>query len=98
MPPMNVHDMKRRMHEIPGWKRGKSQIYRTFAFPGFAECIAFVDAIAKRAIAVDHHPDIDIRYDRATIRLSTHDEGGVTEMDFRLAADIDTLHAGHDIS
>jgi 4a-hydroxytetrahydrobiopterin dehydratase len=97
MPSLTVHVIQSRMHEIQGWKNGKSQIYRKFIFPGFAECIAFVDGIAKRAIAVNHHPDIDIRYNKATIRLSTHVEGGVTNKDIRLAADINKMHAGHEL-
>ncbi len=97
MPSLTVHEIQSRMREIPGWKSGKTQIYVKFKFPSFAECIAFVDVVAKRAIAINHHPDIDIRYDKVTIRLSTRDEGGITDKDFQLAADIDKLHAGHEL-
>jgi 4a-hydroxytetrahydrobiopterin dehydratase len=55
--------------------------------------IAFVRRIAKRAEKIQHHPDIDIRFDRVTLTLSTHDEGGVTEKDFLLARQCDEVFA-----
>jgi len=53
--------------------------------------IAFVRRIAKRAQKINHHPDIDIRFDRVTLTLSTHDEGGITEKDFTLARQCDVV-------
>jgi 4a-hydroxytetrahydrobiopterin dehydratase len=55
--------------------------------------IAFVRRIAKRAEKMKHHPDFDIRFDKVTLRLSTHDEGGVTEKDFALARQCDEVFA-----
>lgn len=99
MPSSYTHqEVQARLHDFPGWKSGKTHISRSFQFPGFSECIAFINLVARRAIVVNHHPDIDIRFDKATLRLSTHDEGGVTEKDFLLAADIDKLYAGSALS
>ncbi|GDY13827.1 putative pterin-4-alpha-carbinolamine dehydratase [Planctomycetota bacterium] len=94
MPPCSKQEIRSKLRSLPGWRSGKSHLSKTFTFSGFSECIAFVDLIAQRATAVDHHPDIDIRFAKATLRLSTHDEGGVTGKDFLLAADIDDVYAG----
>ena len=51
--------------------------------------IAFVRRIAKRAEKMNHHPDIDVRFDQVTLTLTTHDEGGITEKDFSLARECD---------
>ena len=74
---------------LPGWSRHGDAITKRFTFPTFAEGIAFVTRLAPLADALDHHPDIDIRYTRVTCTLSTHDRGGVTELDVRLASQIE---------
>jgi 4a-hydroxytetrahydrobiopterin dehydratase len=70
---------------VPGWERHGSQIRRTWTFPDFAGSMAFVNRVAALAEAADHHPDIDIRYSRVTLVLSSHDAGGLTARDFALA-------------
>ncbi|MBT3941312.1 MAG: 4a-hydroxytetrahydrobiopterin dehydratase, partial [Chloroflexi bacterium] len=57
----------------------------------FLEGIAFVQKVAEIAEAKDHHPDIDIRYNRITLTLSTHDQGGLTGWDFDVAESVDAL-------
>jgi 4a-hydroxytetrahydrobiopterin dehydratase len=64
---------------------------KTFTFKRFADGIAFVQRIAVEADRMDHHPDMDIRYTKIRVALSTHDRGGVTGMDTELAAKIDSL-------
>ncbi len=59
---------------------------REFELPSFAAAIEFVDRLADLAESEDHHPDIDIRYRRVTVRWTTHSEGGVTEKDRAMAA------------
>ncbi len=79
------------MRSAPGW-RGKNRrkaITRTYKFPNFRAAIAFVNLVAELAEARDHHPDIDIRYNKVTLALSTHSAGGLTEKDFDLARLID---------
>ena len=62
---------------------------KRFEFRTFPEAIAFVDRLAVEAEAANHHPDIDIRYNRVRIALTTHDEGGISDKDFALAAAIE---------
>jgi 4a-hydroxytetrahydrobiopterin dehydratase len=77
-----------RLDRLPGWERHGDAIRRTFAFADFAGAMAFVHRVAELAEAQDHHPDIDIRYSKVTLSLSTHDAGGLTERDFTLAGKI----------
>lgn len=76
--------------ERSGWKGDKDALSREFRFPTFPAAIAFVTRIAALAEQANHHPDIDVRYDRVLLRLSSHDAGGVTERDLALAEKIDT--------
>jgi 4a-hydroxytetrahydrobiopterin dehydratase len=74
---------------LSGWTAGRNEISKTFAFGDFVQAMAFVTRVADLAEAAGHHPAIDIRYNRVRIGLTTHDEGGVTDKDTRLAAQID---------
>ena len=87
-------DIARELATLPGWERRGDAIARTFDFPRFADGIAFVNRVAAAADAADHHPDVDIRYTRVTCVLSTHDAGGITPADVRLAREIDQLAGG----
>ena len=78
---------------LRGWSLHNGMIVRTFVFADFVAALRFVNAIAEAAEAADHHPDIDIRYNKVTLSLTTHDSGGLTEKDFALAAQADTLAA-----
>ncbi|HEY3413564.1 MAG TPA: 4a-hydroxytetrahydrobiopterin dehydratase [Armatimonadota bacterium] len=75
--------------ELPGWTYEHGEIVKEFTFDGFAEALEFVNAVGDEAEAADHHPDIDIRWNKVTLRLSTHSEGGVTEKDTALARKIE---------
>jgi 4a-hydroxytetrahydrobiopterin dehydratase len=84
-------DLKDRMKKIPEWELEKKHVERTFEFDDFADAIDFVNAVAEVADEEEHHPDIDIRYNKVRLVLSTHSKGGLTELDFGLAERIDTL-------
>jgi len=73
------------------WKKTGKTIGRTFQFKDFPAAIKFVNAIAKLAEQAWHHPDIDIRWNKVTLTLTTHDAGGLTEKDFKLAKQFDQL-------
>ena len=88
MPPLADDRIAERLTALPGWERSGDEIVRTFELPSFPEAIAFVTRIAERAEAADHHPDLDIRYRKVRVALSTHDAGGITDKDFDLAAEI----------
>lgn len=75
------------------WSRSGEEIARTFEFPDFVESIGFVADVAVFAEKANHHPDIDIRWNKVTLVLSTHSEGGLTAKDVELAARFDTLYA-----
>jgi 4a-hydroxytetrahydrobiopterin dehydratase len=76
---------------VPQWRRKAAVITRTFEFKDFVVAMKFVNAVAKAAEKAWHHPDIDIRWNKVTLALSTHDAGGLTEKDFALAAKFDLL-------
>jgi 4a-hydroxytetrahydrobiopterin dehydratase len=73
------------------WKHEGGMIRRTYEFPAFLTGIAFVERVAQAAEAADHHPDIDIRWRKVTLALVTHDAGGLTSRDTKLAAEADRL-------
>ena len=76
---------------LADWTREGNAVTKTFAFKKFADGISFVQRIAAAADAADHHPDIDIRYTKIRIALSTHDAGGITAADMKLAREIERL-------
>lgn len=82
-------EVERRLAALDGWARSGREIRKTFRFQSFRDAIAFVNRVAAVADRADHHPDIDIRYDRVTLALSTHSAGGPTAKDFDLAGAIE---------
>ncbi len=74
---------------IPNWEKRAQTLVRTFTCDGFLQSIHFVNRIAMRAERNHHHPDIDIRFNKVTLTLTTHDEGGITAKDFSLARQCD---------
>ena len=67
------------------WREQDGALVREFELPTFPAAIEFVDRLAKLAESENHHPDIDIRYRRVTVRWTTHSEGGVTPKDREMA-------------
>ena len=88
---LSQSDIDAALKSLAGWRLEGGAIVKTFTFAKFAEGIAFVQRIAVEADAMDHHPDIDIRYTKIRVALSTHDAGGITNMDVDLAGKIDGL-------
>jgi 4a-hydroxytetrahydrobiopterin dehydratase len=78
-----------RITALTGWERDGDEIVKSFELPTFPEAIAFVTRVADRAEAANHHPDIDIRWRTVRIALTTHDAGGLSELDFDLADQIE---------
>jgi 4a-hydroxytetrahydrobiopterin dehydratase len=77
--------------EVPNWKLQENSIERTFKFGRFQEAIDFVNRVAQEAENMNHHPDIDIRWNKVKLVLSTHSAGGLTNNDFMLATKLDKL-------
>ncbi len=74
---------------LPGWHLTNGMLVKTYEMPGFPDAIALVNGAAELAEAQGHHPDIDIRYNKVTFALVTHDQGGITEKDVQMARDIE---------
>src|SRR5215203_7441404 len=87
--PLSDIAIQRELGSLPGWSRRGEVLTRTYTFRNFVESIDFVNRIAGVAEGMNHHPDIDIRYSRVTLVLSTHDAGGITQNDLDLAKAID---------
>ena len=81
--------IQRELGSLPGWSRKGDALVKTYQFKGFAEAMSFVNRVAEAAEAADHHPDIDIRYAKVILALSTHRSGGITQRDLDLAKAIE---------
>jgi len=79
------------LQQLPGWRRNGKAIERTFQFDTFVKAMEFVNQIAEAAEAVNHHPDILINYNKVTLTLVSHDSGGVTQRDVKMASRINEL-------
>ena len=82
-------EIDQRLQALPGWARDGKAIRRTYSFGSFQDAIAFVNRVAELAEKQDHHPDILVEYRKVTLTLSSHDVGGLTGRDLRLAQAID---------
>lgn len=84
-----------RLRALPHWKTRRQALRRTFTFDGFLQSIDFVNRIARKAQTLNHHPAIDIRYNKVTLTLTTHEQGGITRKDFTLAHQCEAVMARH---
>jgi 4a-hydroxytetrahydrobiopterin dehydratase len=91
MKKLGAPEVKTSLATVPDWKRKGTVIARTYQFNDFPAAIKFVHAVAGLAEQAWHHPDIDIRWNRVTLALTTHDAGGLTKKDFALAKKFDAL-------
>jgi 4a-hydroxytetrahydrobiopterin dehydratase len=79
------------LRSLPQWRLEDEEIVRRYKFSDFAAAMVFVNRVAEKAEAAQHHPDIDIRYNQVRLALVSHDQGGVTERDIKMAGTIDAL-------
>ena len=86
---LEKNQVQERLRSLSGWKYDDDEIEKKYQFADFRQAMAFVNRVADAANAADHHPDIEISYNKVEMTLSTHSEGGVTDKDFSLAAKID---------
>ncbi len=89
METLNPEQIAQKLKPLPGWEYKNNAISKTFKFKEFLHGIEFVQKVAEIAEAADHHPDITINYTRVTFSCSTHDAGGVTGKDFKMADNIE---------
>ena len=91
MPALSPQEVSTHLTALPGWQVVHGELTRTFKFEDFLAALRFVNRVAELAEAASHHPDIDIRYNKVTLKLVTHDEGGLTPKDFSLAVAVEGL-------
>ncbi len=89
MATLSDDEIRTGLEALPGWEHVEDAITRQYRLDGFAGAIAFVVRLSYAAEAANHHPDLDIRYDKVRVTLSTHSEGGVTAKDLDLATAIE---------
>jgi 4a-hydroxytetrahydrobiopterin dehydratase len=85
-------ELRHALQQLGGWKQNGNAIERVFRFENFVKAMEFVNQIAEAAEAVNHHPDILINYNKVTLSLVSHDSGGVTHRDIKMAGRINELH------
>lgn len=89
---VSPNDIQARLANMNGWAVQNGTLTKTFGVRSFAHGVLFIGAIGQLAEAANHHPDINLHgYKNVTVSLSTHSEGGITEKDFALAAQIEAL-------
>jgi 4a-hydroxytetrahydrobiopterin dehydratase len=88
---LSEEEVRQALGELDGWEAAGSEITKQLEFADFRAAVSFVVSIAFEAEAANHHPDIDIRYNKVRVTVSTHSEGGVTAKDIDLARAVDNL-------
>ncbi len=89
---LNEEEINNKLKELKNWNREGNYLVRRMKFKDFVSAVEFVNKIVPIAEELEHHPDLEIKdYNNLIIRLTTHDEGGITELDFELAKRIEDI-------
>ena len=88
-PKLTEEEIQQHLPNLPGWTRTGEVISKTYQFKDFNHALDFVNQVGQTAESIQHHPDIDIRYSKVTLTLTTHDSGGLSQNDISLAATCD---------
>jgi 4a-hydroxytetrahydrobiopterin dehydratase len=88
---LNDEEIEQRLGELDGWERDGDAITRTFELDDFKGSVDFVNRLTLEAEGMNHHPDLAISWNKVTVEITTHSEGGLTANDFELAKRIATL-------
>jgi 4a-hydroxytetrahydrobiopterin dehydratase len=89
---LTLHELQTNLRSLPGWELQDRTLVKTFDVPSFSHAVVLIGAIAQAAEAADHHPDLNLHgYNKLTVTLSTHSEGGVTIKDVHLAEQIEAI-------
>lgn len=92
-PRLGADELAAHAATLPGWSTSDDRLAKAFAFADYAGTIAFVNAVAWIAQREDHHPDLEVGYNRCVVRWSTHSAGGITLNDVICAAKVERLFA-----
>jgi 4a-hydroxytetrahydrobiopterin dehydratase len=84
-------EIEARLAQLAGWERRGAAIAKEFGCGDFVGSVRFVGSLVEPAEAMGHHPDLEISWDKVTVTISTHSEGGLTAADFELAGKVDAL-------
>jgi 4a-hydroxytetrahydrobiopterin dehydratase len=90
MPKLTDPELDIALRDLPDWQLEDGKLIRDYTFPDFVAAMAFVNKVADIAESANHHPDIDIRYNQVRLALISHDSGGLTRRDIKLAIRLDT--------
>jgi 4a-hydroxytetrahydrobiopterin dehydratase len=88
---MTAEEASAQTDRTKGWKVDGDALFKRFEFANFAESLAFVNKVGEIAEAADHHPDITFGWGYAELRTTTHDRGGITDVDLALVGKIDRI-------
>ncbi len=88
---MTDEEIQARLEELEGWERSGDSIRKQFRLDDFVGSVEFVNRLVAPAEEMGHHPDLEISWNKVTVSLSTHSQGGLTEADFDLAREIDAI-------
>jgi 4a-hydroxytetrahydrobiopterin dehydratase len=88
---LSDEEIDSRLGELAGWERSGDAIRKTFERGDFVGSVRFVDSLVDPAEEMNHHPDLEISWDKVTVTITTHAAGGLTANDFELAKRIDAL-------
>ena len=88
---LNDSQVSEKLKQLSGWQKDKDTIAKTFSFKNYYETMAFVNAVACISHREDHHPDLEVGYNKCRMVYSTHSAGGLTESDFKCAAKVEAL-------
>jgi 4a-hydroxytetrahydrobiopterin dehydratase len=91
MPLLSQEQITKELQSLHGWKLVGKEIQKMYELKDFVHAMGFVNSVALLAEKANHHPDIDIRWNKVTLKLSTHSAGGLTEKDFNLAREIENV-------
>jgi 4a-hydroxytetrahydrobiopterin dehydratase len=89
--PLSETDLLEAVASLPKWKLVEGELVQALTFKDFVQAMEFVNHAAALAEAANHHPDIDIRYNKVRLALVTHDAGGITHNDIEMAKKLDAL-------
>jgi 4a-hydroxytetrahydrobiopterin dehydratase len=93
MPKLSEPEILEKMTVAKGWDRHGDMLVRSWQFPSFRRALEFVNQVAGLAEKFDHHPDIVLSYRSVRLELSTHSEGGLTDLDFSFASEVNAFPA-----
>jgi 4a-hydroxytetrahydrobiopterin dehydratase len=90
---MNTQEINEKLKSLPGWsyQTETRSLVKAFNFKSYSKNISFVNAVAWIANKMNHHPDLEVSFDKCVVKITTHDEGKISEKDFALAQNIESL-------